>query len=343
MRGVICSLMSLTLLAGVSAAASTYQVGYGDTLWDLSIRFYGSPDYWDDILAANPSIAGPEYLVPGMELFLPEVAGLPAAAVDRSYVTSTVRSPTLAATAPMISRLRLETAGFVTSQTIPALGAVLRVNIEDQGFVSNENGYMGDLVELDYGDADGARSGMVLHVLEQGETVRDPETDAVIGSVIRVAGVVRILEVTGATSIALVEHSYIPVNDGDILVPYSPAGNVPVNTSPTVESLTAWVIAVQDKDFTDSFAYDVVYINRGRDSGLRQGDVFVLYKYGTLDEDITGAELVTADIPIAELLVLDAGSTTSSVLVTANVTADLVQAGDRIHLARRQTAGSGVR
>lgn len=343
MRSVICGLALMVFAVGVADAASTYIIGYGDTLWDLSIRFYGSPDYWDDILVANPSIPGVEYLVPGMEIMLPDLRGEAAPAFESHYLTTSIQAPTLAATAPLLSRLRLETAGFVAAGPVAALGSVVGVNVEDQDLLSNDDAYTGDMIEIDLGIGDGAGPNSVYQILEVGETASDPETGEEIGPIVRVAALARVTQSYQATSLVLVEHSYLPVNAGDLVVAYQPASSIAVNTSPSNEEMTAWVIGLQDTDLSLAYAYDVVYLNKGTVDGLRPGDVFVVFNYGDIAEDLQGNTLITSDIPISELVVLTTEIETCSALVSSNITGDLVHVGDKLHLARRQSTQTGGR
>lgn len=334
---VVCT--ALMAIVSGARAASMYQVGYGDTLWDLSLRFYGTPDYWDDILAANPQIPGPEYLVPGDEILLPDFAG---AGGYSPYVTTVIEAPTLAASIPLLSRLRLETAGFVAAGPVAARGSVVGVNVEDRGIVSNDDAYVGDLIEIDLGGAEGASPGDLIQLLEPGEEVSDPQTGEIIGRIVRVTGLARITTVADETSIALMESSCQPTNVGDLFVDYVPMQSVSVNTEPALEQLEAWVVGQQEPAF-DAYAFDTVYLNRGSEHGLRPGDVFVAYKYGSIASDMTGATLVTADIPISEVVILRTEAATCAALVCGNVTGDLVQVGDRLHLARRQSTQSRAR
>lgn len=46
-------------------ANSRHTVEKGDTLWDLSQRFLGSPWYWPKVWSYNPEIANPHWIHPG--------------------------------------------------------------------------------------------------------------------------------------------------------------------------------------------------------------------------------------------------------------------------------------
>ncbi|HZI15707.1 MAG TPA: LysM domain-containing protein, partial [Myxococcus sp.] len=48
-----------------SAPGEVHAVQDGDTLWDLSQRYLGSPWYWPKVWSYNPEIANPHWIYPG--------------------------------------------------------------------------------------------------------------------------------------------------------------------------------------------------------------------------------------------------------------------------------------
>ncbi|MBL8915647.1 MAG: LysM peptidoglycan-binding domain-containing protein, partial [Archangium sp.] len=51
-----------------SAPGTQHTVERGDTLWDLSQRYLGSPWYWPKVWSYNPEIANPHWIYPGNEV-----------------------------------------------------------------------------------------------------------------------------------------------------------------------------------------------------------------------------------------------------------------------------------
>ena len=51
-----------------SAPGTQHTVEKGDTLWDLSQKFLGSPWYWPKVWSYNPEIANPHWIYPGNEV-----------------------------------------------------------------------------------------------------------------------------------------------------------------------------------------------------------------------------------------------------------------------------------
>src|SRR5262249_54215149 len=53
----------------------THTVRRGDTLWDLSSRYYKNPYNWPRVWAYNPQIQNPHWIYPGDRVRLREAAG----------------------------------------------------------------------------------------------------------------------------------------------------------------------------------------------------------------------------------------------------------------------------
>jgi hypothetical protein len=332
MRWIILSFVSMLVAAPVLNGA-TYVVGYGDTLWDLSIHYYGTPYHWEDILAANEHVVDQYHLMPGQVLLIPGILG------STSYSAasfSNVIGYYNASAEPLISRLQLETAGSVATTPVDPLGYVLITNVEETEEYFREFAVHGDLIEIDLGANEGYVENQVFQVLSPGEYVKDPDTGREIGRVMRVAGICRIIGTTPATSVALVEHSYLPIVDGDYVVPYVPASIVLVNNYPEVQGITTRVLAFREDWIPEAYTFNVIYLNKGYTDGLSPGDVFTAFNYGTEVMNPESERIETADIPVADVVVLTTNASTCSALVTMDRSDDLIEVGDMLHLTRSQ-------
>jgi hypothetical protein len=340
MKSFTVALSVFILLMGavfsVSTAARTHCIRYGDTLWDLAIRYYSNPFYWENILNANPSIEGVELLRPGSELIIPDIYGNSVSSI--SYGADIYGSYTTAGTSsrPLLSRLLLETAGMVTDEPPDPVSYIIETDVDDNDKYGEMVAYPGDLVAIDIGQDQGVEINRVYKIYKTGEEVRHPQTGVLLGNVIRVAGVCRITDTAASSSVAIVEHAYMSVNEGDYLVPYTSSAAIPVLTSEIIENLDAYVIAFQDPDAEQAYSYDVLYIDKGASSGLQPGDIFSMFKYGHEVLSPSGRTVETLDIPVSELIILDITQSTSSALIFSIASSDLVHIGDRIELVRKQ-------
>ncbi len=328
-------LVTLALLAAASQAG-VYEVGYGDTLWDIASWFYGNPLKWTQILEANPDLRGAEYLVPGMVLVIPDVATGSSASGTSTYTAEMPAGAiVIRSSEPILSRLQREGAGFVTYAPLDPLGHILETNAEEEGVYRRLRALPGDIVEIDTGSGDGIEVDRVFHILRRGEEVRDPETGS-RGSIVRVAGVCRVISTTHSTSIAKIEHGYLPVEAGDMVVPYRSAGDVLVNNEPDVDRGSLWVLGFRDPDRSTGYTYDVVYLSAGDQQGLQPGDVFTAYSAGTQVRDVEDEWVTTAELPIADLVVLTTESRSCAAMIVSSRTPNLIEAGNRLYLTRSQ-------
>jgi hypothetical protein len=237
---------------------------------------------------------------------------------------------------PLISSLTLATAGMVTSNPPGAAGYIIELNVNDDEMDFVSEVYSGDQVAIDIGQNQGVSVENVFRIYSVGEEVRHPQTGLILGNVVRVAGVCRVIDTSVSSSVAMIEHSYIPVCIGDLLVPYTSSVPVPVIASAVVDGIDAYILAFRDSDLPRAYSYDVVYIDRGSQDGLTSGDIFNMYDYGHEVLSPSGSTVMTPDIPVCELIILETLTNTSSALITSVSTTDLIKIGDRIELIRRQ-------
>lgn len=334
MKKALYPLMAVLITS--SAAAGIYEVGYGDTLWDISTWFYGTPEKWQDILEANPDIRGVEYLVPGMMLQIPDVeTGYSSSGISHSMEIP-AGAVIIRSSEAILSRLQREGAGFVTYTPLDPLGYVIETNAEEEGVYRHLTALPGDLVEIDIGSSDGIEEGRVFHLLRPGEEVEDPDTGNE-GRIVRVSGVCSVIYTTPSTSIAKVEHCYLPVIAGDVVVPYQAAGDIRINNEPSLDRGSLWVLGFRDPDRNCGYTYDVTYLSAGDQQGIQPGDVFTAYTASDQVRDEYGNWISTAELPIADLVILTTEARSSAALIVSSRTANLIETGDRLFLTKSQT------
>lgn len=321
-----------------AAIAGEYVVGYGDTLSEISVHFYGTSEKWVDILAANPDVRGAEYLVPGMVLQIPDIdSGYSFSGSGSSSYTTEIPAGAILirSSEPILSRLQREAAGFISYTPVAHEGCILATNAEDEGVYRNLTALPGDLLELDFGANEGVEIGRVYHILREGEEVKDPDTGD-IGRIIRVAGVCQVESTTPNTSIAKVQHGYLPIYEGDIIVPYQSAGDVFINNEPGVDRGLLWVLGFRNPERTCAYTYDVIYLSAGSSQGINPGDVFTAYTASEQIRDVDDEWVATAEIPIADVVVLTTEASSCSAMIVSTRTANLIEAGDKLYLSRSQ-------
>jgi len=340
MKSFTVTLSVLILLIGaafsVSSGARMHYIRYGDTLWDLSIRYYSNPFYWENILAANPSVEGVEYLRPGNELLIPDIFGNSVSTETYDALSSGIYTTAGTSSRPLLSRLLIETAGLVTDDPPTPVSYIVETDVDEYDEIGKLVAYPGDMIAIDIGQDQGVEIDRVYKIYKMGEEVRHPQTGILLGNVVRVAGVCRVTDTAPVSSVAIIEHGYLPINTGDYLVPYTSSAPVVVAASEVIDGLDAYVIAFRDPDLERAYSYDVVYLDRGDVDGLNPGDVFSLFKYGEEVPTPSGGTVETPDIQVSQLIILETTQSTSSAMIFSISSSNLVQIGDRIELVRKQ-------
>ncbi len=332
---------SIVLAAIIAMAASQFTVAvgerlhvvdYGDTLWELSIRYYGTPFLWQDILEANPDLEGVEFLMPGDVLVLPYIGAQQTAdTVDGGLYTTSG-----ATHRPILSRLVLETAGMISDEEPDPAGYVIQTNPDEESMFGDHVAFPGDYVALDIGQDEGLEVGRAYRVFEVGEEVEHPETGERLGRIHRAVGVCSVTEVNPDACMAIVEHSYLPVETGQYVMPYTSIAPITVTSSEVVEEMDAWVVGFRDKHTLRAYTFDVVYIDRGSNDGLQPGDMFEMFHYGERVETPDGETVTVPDVSISQMIVLDTRTETSAAMIITNTDAALIDIGDHVELTRRQ-------
>ena len=339
MRGLTVTVsIFIVFLASVFStvmADRMHQINYGDTLWDLSIRYYNTPFHWEDILQANESLEGVEFLRPGSELIIPDIYST-TVSTSGGNTSVDIYTTSLASSRSLLSRLLLETTGMVTDDPPAAVCYVVGINVEHVNEYASEIALPGNMIAMDIGQNQGVEIGRVYKIYNIGEEVQHPETGEILGKVFRVAGVCRVVRTSPTASVALIEHAYLPIVTGDFLVPYTSTAPVEVSSNGVVSGMDAWVIAFQDPDTERAYAFDIVFLDRGSEDGLQPGDIFNMYRYGQLFDSPTETTVVTPNIPVSSLIILSTTNENSAAMIFSSSSIDLIEIGDRIELAREQ-------
>ena len=130
--GIICMVGATApqLFAESTPEPTIYVVKRGDTLWDISERFFKDPFFWPNLWSRNPTIGNPHFIYPGQKLRI-----LP----DRIEVVTTPvpSSPTAgseSATPGDLKSIREKifqvfgSEGFITEKELAGVGRIVATN-----------------------------------------------------------------------------------------------------------------------------------------------------------------------------------------------------------------------
>ena len=299
-----------------------YTVQKGDTLWDLSQRFYDSPWVWPDLWEKNKEIPNPHWIYPGQIVRIYTKAEIEAMMSGEKPEPAVVAEPV---EGPFYSFLGIDRVGFVRETPADAWGTIFE-EVEDKDLLST-----GDLVYIRPMNGHTFEPGTCFKVFRMPTTFVDEGTKHVYGIQHLIVGIMEITEVHPQFAIGRIIASYETVKLNDRLMPYEER-SPKIYLTPSKPGLKGTIFASQMK--ISMFAkYFAVFIDRGEKDGVEVGQLYNVYsqKRARLDPDSDElTELPPVDY--AEILVLHVEETTATALVTYSER--VIEAGAKFQSAR---------
>lgn len=332
-------------LASESPASETegspgrkHVVEKGDTLWDLSEKYLGSPWYWPKVWSFNPQIENPHWIYPGEEIRLgtgeapkTEVAAAPAATAPLEGEPVEEDEVSIAGQIGFHgpASIRVPAVGFATLEDLGRSGIVSR------SFEEKEMLHEGDKVYLELMRPGGVRAGDRLVVFREERQVLHPETGDHLGSMVRILGAVRISSADRKDRYAtgVIVQSNLEIERGDKVGPAGVALARKVERTAATRSVKGAIAATMGDEVTELAQGHFVILDRGTFHGLERGNALEVLRATDGLEDDGYTPRFDEELPvesIGEVVVVDARERTSVALVVRSLRE--LRRGDRVQV-----------
>ena len=285
-----------------------YTVQKGDTLWDLSGRFFDSPWLWPDLWSENSQISNPHWIYPGERIRLFHQKGIESffgktAAKSRAIKKETPKKPLYYYYSP-INRI-----GFIRKDPATPLGIIFKVK-DDKEMIS-----AGDLVFIRAKGDINLTAGSKYSVYRTSKPIIDQKTEALIGTQHYLTGIVEITKMESRFAVARVIQSYRTIEVGNLLMPYK-------RRSPRIELTQSkkglngeLIISEEHADIIGD--NDIAFIDKGSKDDVKLGQQYsIYYQERQRFNTETKEDVLLTQVVYGTLLVLHAEQTTSTVLIT---------------------------
>jgi hypothetical protein len=265
-----------------SSPGTQHTVEKGDTLWDLSQKFLGSPWYWPKVWSYNPEIANPHWIYPGNEVRFfasgEEVptqveVGQPEAEVEQGEMYEDKVNVFGQIGFRPKNAISIASPGFVTNREVEESGKLY--------------GSFGETAMLSYPDRIYVKFGKkaprlgesYLVFRNEGEVIH-PVTKEPIGYLTVILAEVKVIRVDKDNSATVqIFKQYDEVYRGDLVGPM---------TEPVIRAVAP---RPNERDVKDAFVvadvrrypsmlgeHTVAIVDKGSDDGVKAGNVFTIWR-----------------------------------------------------------------
>jgi hypothetical protein len=339
----------------------------GDSLWSIAREVLGNPFLWRALLDANQFVKEANRIYPGDTLALPGPGAAPTAEAPPPIAEAQAEAAPAAGEPPAEAQASKEAEQEaqapappqppqlpklveVTTVPIPAASPhavactpvlaheVPAALIGVGGLIKSEDHRVMLSGEDDVfiGLKNGARAevGDRFAVVRMTQRVAHPVTGAIVGRVMETLGIVEVREVRGGTLKGRVIYACMPMELGDRVVPFTLSALPPQPAViPATRPLEGVVVsAAYSREIL--VQQHVIFLDVGAESGVRQGDVFAVYRPSLPATDLaTGASFAIPPSRLGEAVVVRVTPGTASAVLT--VSQKESQPGDRVVLSRQ--------
>jgi hypothetical protein len=294
----------------------------GDTLWDISDAYLGTPWVWPSIWKDNTAeVENPHRIYPGERIWISphEMRKISdAEAAEMLARGPAVEEPMPAAMAdpdgpaPVQDRgtyrySEIQTTGFVTLEELEGAATIIAGPANRTVFSDHT------AVEVGLGSGEVA-VGDQLDIFRPGDLIVDPSTGRNMGRVTKQLGWLEVTAVHDESASAIIRLSRSEIMKGDHLMPRrARSAEIPLGDRVSVEG----VIAYTPDKRVQMGSGDVVYLNRGAHQGLVVGSPVEVYENrGKAWDAVRKQNRALADRVLAKAIVVDAYDDTAVAVVT---------------------------
>lgn len=268
------------------APNASHIVEKGDTLWDLSQKYLGSPWYWPKVWSYNPDIANPHWIYPGNNIRFYGADEQPSQ-VEVGQVPD-VEEGTMVDEGGGISKsgeigvrpknsVSLSIQSFVTTKELEQAAKVAG------SFAENELLTFPYTVYVDVSGKKTLKVGETAVVFREGGEVVHPVTNAFFGYMTRVLAEGKVIALDTKRNMATLQitRSIDEVHRGDSVSPtgesmlrtIAPRPNEKVIKGATIVRGAARYVVFQSEQM-------VVILDKGADDGVKLGNTFTFVRSG---------------------------------------------------------------
>ncbi len=272
-----------------SSEGIVHTVVAGDTLWDLSAKYLGTPWKWTEIWERNRFLTNPHYIYPGIQVVIvppgprevslgqePAYASGPAVPAESALAVApsaeAVKFAVPPVVPPRVPYLDIKPADFVRAgeflkEDPKGIGHIQGGKDPKVGFVEGDTVYLSLRKEIP--------PGQLLGVYRVRGPIDSPGKRSVSGYVKYLIGVIQVGPNVDGETTARVRQSFEDLTRADLITEEIP-WYTPVRIDPGADGIPSSVITgrLENKELAQG---DFIYLDQGASAGVAVGNVFRLF------------------------------------------------------------------
>lgn len=268
----------ISILLPALLLADEYTIKKGDTLWDISEEKTKDPFQWEKIWKANPHIKNPDLIFPGQKLNIPgEVVEKQKEEIGEEVgVVSQKAEKEMIPVKITPKKIIAQKKNYLAPKEILLQSGYISDDIKTAGKIYGSPQMKTLMGRGDYVYIETDRPANIsdkFYIIGKPEKVIHPITKDDVGYLVRINGVIEVVEENNGNKKALVLESYNEIAINDMLLIFYP---VEVSVEPDKErrpAVNGNIIRLWDK-YNMSGVGSAVYLDKGASDGIEIGDIF---------------------------------------------------------------------
>ncbi len=287
-----------------------YTIQKGDTLWDLSQKFYNSNWVWPGLWSINKEIKNPHLIYPGekIQIFLKDRL---KKTTPVKYTEKIHKNPKIQKIIPTFYYPVMDSLGFIKQRALKPIGQVIN---------SRDNKIMISQSDIIYVERLGHRAmtpGKKYTVFTTEKISFKYHGQKFKGIKHIIKGIIKILKNNGQYTTAKVIRSFHYISEGDLIMHYEQkTGEIKIKDA--LQNINANLICSENKNALIS-ENNIAFINRGSSSRIKPGQIYGIFRNRkSVKSSMSKKKIILAPLKIGSLIVLKAEKTASTVFILSS-------------------------